>query len=115
LEFPSSISIPFAWFIYTAALGDGWIGIYYAREKKEISMAEAVVDNLILDLLEWIAIRDRSYEEVLDAWRTSCPRLPVWEEANDRGLIKMEELNGRCVVKISCSGRALLEGRKSSR
>jgi hypothetical protein len=25
---------------------------------------------------------------VLEAWRTSCPRLPVWEEANDRGYIE---------------------------
>jgi hypothetical protein len=45
------------------------------------------VDALILDLLEWIAPQPRPYAEVLDAWRTSCPRLPVWEDANDRGLI----------------------------
>lgn len=77
-------------------------------------MGETVVDSLILDLLEWISTRDRSYEEVMDAWRTSCPRLPVWEEANERGLIKNEELNGRFVVKISSSGRALLEVRKAS-
>jgi hypothetical protein len=42
-------------------------------------------EPLILDLLEWVAGKDRSYEEVMDAWRTSCPRLPVWEDANDRG------------------------------
>jgi len=45
------------------------------------------VDALILDLLEWIGPAGRPYSEVIDAWRTSCPRLPVWEEANDRGLI----------------------------
>jgi hypothetical protein len=76
-------------------------------------MPDTAVDNLILDLLEWLAIRDRSYDDVMDAWRTSCPKLPIWEEANDRGLVNKEEVNGRCVVRISSSGRALLEQRKS--
>ena len=43
------------------------------------------VDDLILDLLEWIGPGQRPYAETLEAWRTSCPRLPVWEDANDRG------------------------------
>jgi hypothetical protein len=67
-----------------------------------------VVLSLILDLLEWLSARDRSYEEVMDGWRTSCPKLPVWEDANDRGLIAMEELKGRCVVRITGSGQILL-------
>jgi hypothetical protein len=58
-------------------------------------MADTVVETLILDLLEWLAKRERSYEEVMDAWRTSCPRLPVWEDANDRGLVMRMEVNGR--------------------
>jgi hypothetical protein len=41
------------------------------------------VDALILDLLERVASGNRSYAEVMEAWRTSCPRLPVWEEANE--------------------------------
>ena len=45
------------------------------------------VDALVLDLLEWIGAAPRPYDEVLDAWRTSCPRLPVWEEANERGFV----------------------------
>jgi hypothetical protein len=45
------------------------------------------VDALVLDLLEWIGPNPRPYAEVLEAWRTSCPRLPVWEDANDRGFI----------------------------
>jgi hypothetical protein len=45
------------------------------------------VDSLILDMLEWMGPEPRPYAEVLDAWRTSCPRLPVWEEANARGFI----------------------------
>ena len=46
-----------------------------------VAMSETV-DALVLDLLEWIGPTPRPYDEVLDAWRTSCPRLPVWEEAN---------------------------------
>jgi hypothetical protein len=54
-------------------------------------MSEPVIDTLILDLLEWLASGKRAYEEVMDAWRTSCPRLTVWEDANDRGLIMAEQ------------------------
>jgi hypothetical protein len=46
------------------------------------------VDALVLDLLAWIGPDGRPYAEVMEAWRTSCPRLPVWEEANLRGLIE---------------------------
>ena len=73
------------------------------------------VEALIFDLLDWLAARDRTYEEVMDAWRTSCPRLPVWEEANDRGLIAREEVNGNHMVKVSSSGLALLDQRKVSK
>jgi hypothetical protein len=46
-----------------------------------------VITPLVLDLLEWIAAKPRTYSEVMDAWRTSCPRLTVWEEATDRGFV----------------------------
>ena len=45
------------------------------------------LDPLISDLLRWIAGEPRTLAEVLDAWRTSCPRLTVWEDACDRGLV----------------------------
>ena len=76
-------------------------------------MADTVVEALILDLLEWVTRRDRTYEEVMAAWRTSCPRLPVWEEANDRGLITREEVNGNSMIRVSSSGLALLDQRRS--
>jgi hypothetical protein len=74
-------------------------------------MNDFVTETLILDLLEWLAKCDRSYEEVMDAWRTSCPKLPVWEDANDRGFVITEQIQGRCVVRITSSGRALLDQR----
>jgi hypothetical protein len=59
---------------------------------------------LVLDLIEFVATRPRPYAEVMDAWRTSCPRLPIWEDAVDLGLIA-------CVadmVSATPAGRALL-------
>jgi len=73
------------------------------------------VEALILDLLEWVALRERSYDEVMDAWRTSCPKLPVWEDANDRGLIKTEQVNGLPIVRVTASGLALLEQSRRTR
>ena len=70
-----------------------------------------VVDSLIVDLLDWVSSRERTYQEVLDAWRTSCPRLPVWEEANERGLLTTAEAGGRTIVRITEAGRALLQKR----
>jgi len=70
------------------------------------------VESLIIDLLEWVANRERTYDEVMDAWRTSCPKLPVWEDATDRGLIATEYVNGRSLVAVTPQGLALLEQRK---
>ena len=53
------------------------------------------VEDLILDLLEWIGAGSRPYSEVMDAWRTSCPRLPVWEDATERGFIRRHYEEGR--------------------
>jgi hypothetical protein len=80
--------------------------------RKDGSSMADVVEALIYDLLEWVAKGERSYDEVMDAWRTSCPKLPVWEDANDRGLITQEQVNGRNVVRITPAGRALLDQRK---
>ena len=54
-----------------------------------ITVADSV-ETLILDLLDWIGSDSRPYTEVMDAWRTSCPRLPVWEEANERGFVSRQ-------------------------
>ena len=77
-------------------------------------MSDAVVDELTLDLLEWLATRERTYQEVIDVWRTSCPKLPVWEDARDRGFVAQENLNGREMIRISPTGLAFLQQRKIS-
>jgi len=73
-------------------------------------MTDSVVENLILDLLEWVAKQDRSYADTMDAWRTSCPKLPVWEDATDRGLIELDAN----VVRLTQAGRAFLEEHRIS-
>ena len=72
-----------------------------------------VVESLILDLLDWITQRERTYEEVMEAWRTSCPRLTVWEDANDRSLVTTSVVNGRSIVVATELGRALLKRHRS--
>ena len=74
-------------------------------------MTDTVVEALILDFLDWVTVRERSYQEALDPWRTSCPRLRIWEEANERGLLVTEEMNGIQIVRVTRSGLASLEQR----
>ncbi len=63
------------------------------------------VEPLILDLLEWIGPDSRPYAEVLEAWRTSCPRLPVWEDANDRGFVTARhDAGGGRLIAVSDAG-----------
>jgi hypothetical protein len=70
------------------------------------------VDALILDLLEWLDRQPRSYGQVMDAWRTSCPRLPVWEEANERGFIERHSQGSQAMVSVSALGAKFLAERR---
>ena len=71
------------------------------------------VEALILDLLEWVGRDGRPYREVIEAWRTSCPRLPVWEEANERGLLEQtQSIGSDAIVCVSARGTALLAERR---
>ena len=72
------------------------------------AMNDPTVEALIVDFLSWLARGERSYEEVMEAWRTSCPKLPVWEEANDRGLVTRDRAQDRSMVRITEAGLAYL-------
>ncbi|MGH6872750.1 MAG: hypothetical protein ACREHE_14710 [Rhizomicrobium sp.] len=66
------------------------------------------LEPLIADFVAWVAKEDRPYLEVMDAWRTSCRRLPVWEEANARGLVtRLRGADGTAMVTATAAGRAL--------
>jgi len=63
---------------------------------------------LTLELLTWIATRPRTYAETMEAWRTNCPRHPVWEDACIEGLVEVVD-SGQVV--LTALGRAALDGR----
>ncbi len=67
---------------------------------------------LTLDFLAWLAAGPRAYGEVMEAWRTSCPRLPIWEDAVDAGLVvrRAAEDGLPAVVELTPAGHALLGG-----
>jgi hypothetical protein len=69
------------------------------------------LDPLLRDFVEWVAKQPRSYSEAMDAWRTSCPRLTVWEDATDRGLVARDSTNGRIFVKVTRTGQEFLRRR----
>jgi hypothetical protein len=73
------------------------------------------LDSLVLDLLEWLLPAPRPYAEVMEAWRTTCARLPIWEEAIDRGFVVSELVaRGRVLVRLTPAGRAFLHARRTS-
>ena len=65
---------------------------------------------LVLDLVEWVAKAPRAYADVMEAWRTSCPRLTIWEDAVDAGYVVRERAgaDGGVVVTVTERGRELL-------
>jgi hypothetical protein len=72
------------------------------------------VENLILDLLEWIGPEARPYPEVMDAWKTSCPHLPVWEDANDRGYItRLRDPVRGDLIRVSPAGIEYVSRRRT--
>jgi D-3-phosphoglycerate dehydrogenase len=75
--------------------------------------AAGVSNNpLVLDLLDWLAAGTRTYAEAMEIWRTSCPRLPIWEDAVDAGLVVRRAMAGHApVVELTAAGRALAEAR----
>jgi hypothetical protein len=62
------------------------------------------VSALTTQMLEWLDRQPRTYAETLDAWKTSCPRLSVWEDALADRLIRIEAGH----VHVTPAGRTLL-------
>jgi hypothetical protein len=62
---------------------------------------------IMIQFLSWVADRPRGYAETMDAWRTSCPRLSVWEDAVIADLVRLEGKRGRA-VQLTERGAALL-------
>ena len=73
-----------------------------------------VLTPLIDDLIDWVDRKPRTYAEAIDAWRTSCPRLPVWEEAFDRGLVSRTLVGGTPHIVLTDAGKAALPARANT-
>ena len=68
-----------------------------------------IADPLVLDFVEWIAREPRPYSEVVATWRTSCPRLTIWEDAADAGYVARDTMTGSgTVVTVTEAGQKLL-------
>ena len=68
-----------------------------------------ILTPLTIDFLAWLAAEPRDYIDVMDAWRTSCPRLTVWEDAIDAGLISRRHIRGQPMrIELTPEGQALL-------
>ncbi len=71
---------------------------------------------LTIQFLAWAEGAPRTYAQAMDAWRTSCPRLPVWEDALDGGLVEVEPAAapGAAMadsrIVLTPRGRAMLAG-----
>ena len=63
---------------------------------------------IMLQFLAWVADRPRTYPETMDAWRSTCPRLSVWEDAIIDGLVRIDNGNGRAVM-LTARGRKILQ------
>jgi hypothetical protein len=78
---------------------------------------------LVLDLLEWVAEGPRTYQEVMEAWRTTCPRLTIWEDTVDAGFVRLETGDNStrfvCVTALGCeflraNGRSEVDSARSA-
>jgi hypothetical protein len=73
-----------------------------------------ILTPLTMDFLGWLADAPRPYSEVMDVWRTSCPRLTVWEDAIDAGLVAHRREPGQAaMVEVTARGAALLKAHRS--
>jgi hypothetical protein len=72
---------------------------------KEPSLKEPSL--IMIQFLAWVADRPRNYAQAMDAWRSSCPRLSVWEDAIIEGLVRIES-NANRTVRLTARGSALL-------
>jgi hypothetical protein len=73
-----------------------------------------VLSALTRDFLAWLDRAPRSYAETMEAWRSSCPRLTIWEDALAEGFVQVQGGKGTSwgqqMVALTDRGRAALNG-----
>ena len=63
---------------------------------------------IMIQFLAWVADRPRTHAQTMEAWRSTCPRLSVWEDAIIDGLVRIENDADRA-VRLTPRGTAMLE------
>jgi hypothetical protein len=61
----------------------------------------------MLELLSWLSARPRSYREAIEAWRSNCPRLSVWDDACGDGLIAIVRGGAQDDARVALTARGL--------
>ena len=74
------------------------------------------LSSLMIEFLTWVADRQRTYVEAMEAWRSTCPRHTVWEDAIMDGLIRVDRCGmvQESEVTLTPRGRAILDGSGSN-
>ena len=76
-------------------------------------VAAPPVNALMRDFLTWVASGPRSHADAMEAWRSSCPRFTIWEDALGDGLIELEcsgATMNETLVLLTPRGQTLLAG-----
>jgi hypothetical protein len=83
----------------------------YSLTKARRRLTDMIVSPLVRELLVWVSERPRTYEETMQAWRSHCPRHPVWEDASVDGLVEVVDGPGGMAasrVVLTAKGSAVL-------
>src|ERR1041384_8659985 len=77
-------------------------------------MADGLSSSMF-EFLSWVAAHRRSYDEAAEAWRSTCPRHTVWEDAFIDGLVRLQtDGAGECTVTLTLRGEAAFRNASAS-
>ncbi len=70
----------------------------------------------MVQLLTWVGEQPRVYREAIEAWRSSCPRHPVWDDALISGFIQFDRGASARETRVilTSRGREFLEAARSA-
>jgi hypothetical protein len=79
-------------------------------DREELRQRPQAIIALQREMLMWLASRPRTYAEAIEAWKSFCPRHPVWDEALLEGLIRVDhgESMAQSKVVVTPKGRAVI-------
>ena len=78
-------------------------------------MTVTAITPSMAQFLRWVAASERTYEDAMEAWQTSCPRFSVWEDATIAGYIVLRRTPSQTTVLLSDLGRDVLEASSAIR